>query len=71
VGNVKTGFACWYDSWENPEHKGDSLKVTLKPGKNSIMLLARGGRYGGDGFYAYCKWNPPKDKEEGKKPGKN
>jgi hypothetical protein len=71
VGNVKQAFACWYDFWENPEHKGDTLKVTLNPGKNSIVLLVRGGRYGGDGFYAYCNWNPPKDKEESKKPGTN
>ncbi|UCH96070.1 MAG: hypothetical protein JSV88_04250 [Candidatus Aminicenantes bacterium] len=70
VGNVKRQFVCWYDFWENPEHKGETTKATLNPGKNSILVLVKGGRYGGDGFYAYCHMNPPKDKEDDKKPGK-
>jgi hypothetical protein len=70
MGDVKRQFVNWYDFWENPEHKGETIKVTLKPGKNSIMLLVRGGRYGGDGFYAYCNMNPPTEKKEDKKPEK-
>jgi hypothetical protein len=67
TGKIKQQFFSWYDFWENPQHKGESLRVVLKPGKNSVMVLAVGGRYSGDGFYAYCNMNPPKDKKEGKK----
>ena len=61
VGPVTREFACWYDFWENPKHRGMSRtqKVTLNPGKNQIMVKARGGNYGGDGFYAYCNLEPP------------
>lgn len=67
AGNIKRQFVCWYDSWENPEHKGTALKVTLKPGKNAVMVLVKGGQYGGDGLYAYCNMNPPEEKKEDKK----
>lgn len=71
TGTIKGQFVAWYDFWENPQHKGESLRTVLKPGKNSVMVLVGGGRYAGDGFYAYCNWNPPKDKKESKKPGTN
>ncbi|MCP5054614.1 MAG: hypothetical protein GY940_46030 [bacterium] len=51
AGNVRPSFTVWYDFWENPDHKGPSLKATLKAGKNDIMILVKGGRYGGDGFF--------------------
>ena len=73
IGDIKPRFAIYYDFWENPEHKAysDKLNAVLKPGKNHIMVLVKAPTYGGDGFYAYCNMNPPKDNAEGKKPGKN
>ncbi|MCU0287098.1 MAG: hypothetical protein MUF15_11980 [Acidobacteria bacterium] len=53
IGTVNAQFAPWYDSWYNPKHKGDKFTITLEPGVNHIMLLVKGGRYGGDGFYAH------------------
>lgn len=69
VGDVKRHFLIWHDSWENQEHKSEKLNATLKPGKNRIMVLDMGGNYGGDGFYAYCNWDPD-TKENEKKTGK-
>ncbi len=45
----------WYDFLDNPAHKGSNVKVTLKKGINRLMVMVRGGRYGGDGFYAACR----------------
>jgi len=55
AGNIGAMFVTWYDFWENPEHKGAKINVTLKPGENHIIVLVKGGRYGGDGFFAYCR----------------
>ena len=74
IGNIKPRFAIWHDFWENPAHKAysDKLNALLKPGKNHIMVLVKAPTYGGDGFYAYCNMNPPKeDKKEDKKQLKN
>lgn len=51
--NQKTNM--WYDFLENPAHKGRSVKLNLKPGKNDLLILVMGGRYSGDGFYAAIK----------------
>lgn len=59
AGNVGKQLVSWHDFREHPDHKGSRIKTTLKPGKNSILLLARGGNYGGDGFYAFCDMGTP------------
>ena len=47
-------FTVWPDFQTNPEHQAVKFKVTLKPGINHLLVLVKGGRYGGDGFYAAC-----------------
>lgn len=54
AGEIGPQFRAHYDFLENPEHKGREAKVLLKPGVNHLVILARGGRYGGDGFFARC-----------------
>lgn len=66
VGNAKKELMCMHDFRKNPNFGGSKIKATLKPGKNSIMVLSRGGNYGGDGFYAYCDMEPPADAENKK-----
>ncbi len=55
VGEIgRTQFA-WYDFWENPQHAGGEMEVTLKKGANHLVILDRGlgfKGYSGDGFYA-------------------
>jgi len=51
---VKGQKHIWYDFLDNPEHKGSTVAVQLKKGVNHLLILVRGGRYGGDGFYAAC-----------------
>lgn len=53
LGSVNARFAAWYDFWYNPKHMGDKFTITLEPGVNHVVVLVKGGRYGGDGFYAY------------------
>ena len=53
AGEIGNRFAAWYDFWENRGHEGLSIDVTLSPGSNDLVVLVKGGRYGGDGFYAY------------------
>jgi len=52
VVEVKAQFTVWPDFLDNPAHAGEKVKVTLAPGENHLVVLLRGGRYGGDGFYA-------------------
>ncbi|MCP4151092.1 MAG: hypothetical protein GY757_25330 [bacterium] len=52
VGEVPQQFSAWYDFIDNPKHEGNKLRVFLKAGKNETVLLVKGARYGGDGFYA-------------------
>ncbi|MCP5101816.1 MAG: hypothetical protein GY950_00470 [bacterium] len=56
-GEAARGFTVWHDFWYNPGHQGTGITVTLKPGLNHIVVLVKGGRYGGDGFYAYLGSN--------------
>jgi len=69
IGPINKEFTAWYDFWENPGHRGmiRTHRVTLKQGKNQIIVLVKGGRYGGDGFYAYCNMEPEKETKSSKK----
>ena len=42
---------AWYDFWKNPDHKGVSGPIKLKPGTNSLLICVRGGKYAGGGFF--------------------
>lgn len=53
IGNTNAQFSPWYDFWYNPKHKGDKFTIALEPGVNHVVVLVKGGRYGGDGFYAH------------------
>lgn len=53
AGEIWNQFVTWYDFWENPGHEGRKVKVNVNPGINHMVVLVKGGRYGGDGFYAY------------------
>jgi len=44
---------AWHDFWKNPDHKGASKRIQLKPGENSLLIRVRGGKYAGGGFYAH------------------
>ncbi|MCP4147306.1 MAG: hypothetical protein GY757_06100, partial [bacterium] len=55
------GTPLWYDFWENPQHKGQTVELKLKPGDNHLVVFIEGGRYSGDGFYVYME---PETKEE-------
>ena len=68
IGLRRARFIAWYDFWENPDHKGYKVEVTLKPGNNHLLIFVKGGIYRGDGFFAY--WNIEAKKKEGKKVGK-
>ncbi len=68
AGNIKAQFSAWFDFWENLAHKGEKVKVTLNPGKNQLLVLARGARYGGDGFYACCTMEPQAKEDKIDKP---
>ncbi|MHC4917049.1 MAG: hypothetical protein ACYTGB_16340, partial [Planctomycetota bacterium] len=45
---------AWYDFWRNPAHRGRKLAVDVKAGVNHLVVSVDGGKYPGDGFYAYC-----------------
>lgn len=51
-GYIKSMNQIWYDFYENKDHEGIKCEIELKKGENHIVVLAIGGRYGGDGFYA-------------------
>lgn len=61
IGSINAQFSSWYDFWYNPKHKGDQFTVMLEPGINHVVVLVKGGRYGGDGFFAHLA---PAEKEE-------
>ncbi|MCP4153502.1 MAG: hypothetical protein GY757_37590 [bacterium] len=45
------------------DRDGMKIKITLEPGTNHIVVMARGGRNGGDGFYAYLEKETPPAKK--------
>lgn len=46
---------AWYDFWKNPDHKGSDGPVNLRPGKNSLLIRVRGGKYAGGGFFVHLE----------------
>jgi hypothetical protein len=56
-GGIMLLHSAWYDFWENPEQMTIKKRITLNPGKNHVVILLRGDRYGGDGFFVYCDIN--------------
>ncbi|MCP4151091.1 MAG: hypothetical protein GY757_25325 [bacterium] len=54
AGRVKVEQMAEYGFTET-DRDGIKMKITLKPGTNHIMVMAGGGRSGGDGFYAHLE----------------
>jgi hypothetical protein len=54
AGGIMLQHSAWYDFWENPKRIKVKQTLTLNPGKNHIVILLSGDRYGGDGFFACC-----------------
>ncbi len=55
IGEIERTQFAWYDFWENPEHAGSELDITLTKGVNHLLILEKGlgfRGYSGDGFYA-------------------
>ena len=55
LGEISRTQFAWYDFWENPEHAGSELDITLNKGVNHILIFEQGlgfRGYSGDGFYA-------------------
>lgn len=44
---------AWYDFWKNPEHQGRKRKLSLKKGKNQLVIRVRNGQFASGGFFAY------------------
>jgi len=53
LGYDEAARYAWYDFWKNPEHKGISGPINLKPGNNSLLICVRGGKYAGGGFFVH------------------
>jgi hypothetical protein len=56
VNGVFAGFLprqdrAWWDSLDNPEHRPARAFVTLRSGRNDIVIRAAGGVYATGGFY--------------------
>ncbi|UII75155.1 DUF1080 domain-containing protein [Flagellimonas sp. HMM57] len=46
---------AWYDFWKNPQHKGRKKKISLKKGKNQLVIKVRNGQFASGGFFAYME----------------
>ncbi len=46
---------AWYDFWKNPEHKGRKKKISLKKGKNQLVIRVRNGQFASGGFFVYME----------------
>lgn len=55
VGVIEAQKHAWFDSFQKPEHAGNSLPILLRKGTNRILVLVEGGNYSGDGFYSHMK----------------
>ncbi|MFD2587956.1 hypothetical protein ACFSQJ_13505 [Croceitalea marina] len=53
IGLIEKQKLAWFDFFENSEHSGQSLPITLDKGANRILVLVEGGNYSGDGFYSH------------------
>lgn len=47
----RSGLA-WFDFWNNPDHRGRRIPITLREGENDLVLRVRGGTYASGGFFA-------------------
>ncbi|MFK7770994.1 MAG: hypothetical protein AB8F94_02600 [Saprospiraceae bacterium] len=48
---------AWYDFWKNPKHKGRKKKISLKKGKNQLVIRVRNGQFASGGFLVYMENN--------------
>lgn len=55
IGEIEKQKHAWFDFFQNPEHAGNSLPITLRKGTNRILLVVEGANYSGDGFYSHIK----------------
>ena len=44
---------AWYDFWKNPQHIGRKKKISLKTGKNQLVVRVRNGQFASGGFFVY------------------
>lgn len=49
---IPRGQLAWYDFWRNEAHAGIRIPITLRAGRNEIVLRVRGGVYATGGFFA-------------------
>lgn len=56
-GYVSKGndWNAWYDFWKNPHHKGRKKKISLKKGKNQLVIRVRNGQFASGGFFVYME----------------
>jgi len=55
AGAIEKQKHAWFDFFQEPEHAGNSLPISLRKGTNRILVLVEGGNYSGDGFYSRIK----------------
>ena len=46
---------AWYDFWKNSQHKGRKKKISLKKGKNQLVVRVRNGQFASGGFFVYME----------------
>ncbi len=46
---------AWYDFYKNPEHKGRKKRISLKQGKNQLIIRVRNGQFASGGFFIYME----------------
>ena len=46
---------AWYDFWKNSQHKGRKKKISLKKGKNQLVIRVRNGQFASGGFFVYME----------------
>jgi hypothetical protein len=46
---------AWYDFWKNPQHRGRQKKISLKKGKNQLVVRVRNGQFASGGFFVYME----------------
>lgn len=53
AGTIQPVVHIWPDFWSVGRHPATDISIAVKEGINHILVLVRGGKYPGDGFYAY------------------
>jgi len=56
-GYVSKGndWNAWYDFWKNPQHIGRKRRISLKEGKNQLVIRVRNGQFASGGFFVYME----------------